>query len=127
MLLCGYGGLVCDKVMFFIMVIVDGSNFVKVLAEENEDFFWVLKGGGGGNFGILVDVILEVCLRFNQFIWSRFIYDIIDESERGFNVVGKNLNKFFKEFNFDFVFYGYFGKKILILDVVYFDIYEDKV
>lgn len=62
MLLCGYGGLVCDKVMFFIMVIVDGSNFVKVLAEENEDFFWVLKGGGGGNFGILVDVILEVCL-----------------------------------------------------------------
>lgn len=25
------------------------------------------------------------------------------------------------------VFYGYFGKKILILDVVYFDIYEDVV
>lgn len=25
------------------------------------------------------------------------------------------------------VFYGYFGKKILILDVVYFEIYEDVV
>lgn len=64
MLFCVYGGLVCDKVLLFIMVKVDGSKVVRVFVKENEDFFWVLKGGGGGNFGVMVDVILEVCLRF---------------------------------------------------------------
>lgn len=127
MLLCVYGGLVCDKVLFFFMVIVDGKKLVKVFDKENLDFFWVLKGGGGGNFGVLVDVILEVCLWLKKFIWSWFIYDFVEESEKGFDVVGKNLDKFFKELNFDMVIYGYFGKKILFFDVVYFDIYEDEV
>ena len=127
MLSRGYGGLACDKAMSFAMVTADGSNLVKASAEENQDLYWALKGGGGGNFGILVDVTLEVCPRPNQFIWNRLIYDTTDECERGLNAVGENLNKFPKELNLDFALHGYFGKKTLTLDAVYSDIHEDKV
>lgn len=127
MLSRGHGGLACDKAKSFTMVTADGNKVVKASAEENQDLFWALKGGGGGNFGILVDVTLEVCPRPNQFIWNRLIYNTTDESERGLNAVGENLNTFPKELNLDFALHGYFGKKTLTLDAVYSDIHEDKV
>lgn len=127
MLSRGYGGLACDKALSFTMVTADGNKLVKASAEENKDLFWALKGGGGSNFGILVDVTLEVCPRPKQFIWTRLIYDSKDQSEQGLNAVGKNLNKFPKELNLDMALHGYFGKKMLTLDAVYSDIHEDKV
>ena len=127
MLSRGHGGLACDKAKSFTMVTADAGKVVKASAEENQDLFWALKGGGGGNFGIVVDVTLEVCPRPNQFIWSRLIYNTTDESERGLNAVGENLNTFPKELNLDFALHGYFGKKTLTLDAVYSDIHEDKV
>lgn len=128
MLSRGYGGLACDKAICFTMVTADGSSIVKASAEENQDLFWALKGGGGGNFGILVDVTLKVCPRPKQFIWNRLFYNTGDESEQGLIAVDKNLNKFPKELNLDFALHGYFhDKKTLVLDAVYSDIHEDKV
>lgn len=127
MLSRGYGGLACDKAVSFTMVTADGSKLVKASPMENQDLFWALKGGGGGNFGVLVDVTLEVCPRPNQFIWSRLIYDNIEQTEQGLNAVGKNLDMFPKELNLDMAIHGYFGKKTLTLDAVYSDIHEDKV
>lgn len=127
MLSRAYGGLACDKAVSFSMVTADGNKVVKASAEENQDLFWALKGGGGGNFGILVDVTLEVCPRPNQFIWSRLIYDTTDDSEKGLNAVGKNLNNFPKELNLDMALHGYFGKKTLTLDAVYSNVHEEKV
>jgi len=127
MLSRAYGGLACDKAMSFTMVTADGSKVVKASATENQDLFWALKGGGGGNFGVLVDVTLEVCPRPNTFIWTRLIYDDAEQSEQGFNSVGKNLDTFPKELNLDMAIHGYFGKKTLTLDAVYSDIHEDKV
>lgn len=49
MLSRGHGGLACDKAMSFTMVTADGSRLVNATAEENQDLFWALKGGGGGN------------------------------------------------------------------------------
>ena len=127
MLSRAYGGLACDKAMSFSMVTADGNQLVKASADENQDLFWALKGGGGGNFGVLIDVTLEVCPRPNQFIWSRLIYGTTDESEQGLDAVGRNLNNFPKELNLDFALHGYFGKKTLTMDAVYSDIHEDKV
>lgn len=127
MLSRGYGGLACDKALSFTMVTADGREVIKASDTENQDLFWALKGGGGGNFGVLVDVTLEVCPRPEQFIWSRLIYDTAEESEHGFNAVGKNLNMFPKELNLDMAIHGYFGKKTLTLDAVYSNIHEDKV
>ena len=122
-----YGGLACDKALSFTMVTADGSKVLTVSAEENEDLFWALKGGGGGNFGVLVDVSLEVCPRPKQFIWTRLIYETTDQSEQGLNAVGRSLHKLPKELNLDMALHGYFGKKMLTLDAVYSDIHEDKV
>lgn len=127
MLSRAYGGLACDKAVSFTMVTADGSKLVQASATENPDLFWAMKGGGGGNFGVLVDVTLEVCPRPKKFIWSRLTYDDADQSEQGFNAVGRNLNKFPKELNLDMAIHGHFGKKTLTLDAVYSDIHEDKV
>ena len=127
MLSRGYGGLACDKALAFTMVTADGKDLVKASATENQDLFWALKGCGGGNFGVLVDVTLELSQRPNQFIWSRIVYDTAEDSEQGFNSVGKSLNSFPKELNLDMAIHGYFGKKTLTLDAVYSDIHEDMV
>ena len=127
MLSRAYGGLACDKALSFTMVKADGSNVVRASAKENEDLFWALKGGGGGNFGVMVDVTLEVSPRPKQFIWTRLIYNTTDQSEQGLSVVGKNLHNFPKELNLDMALHGYFGKKTLTLDAVYSDVHEDAV
>ena len=44
-------GLTCDNVLSFDIVTADGKPRV-VSANENEDLFWALRGGGG-NFGIV--------------------------------------------------------------------------
>ena len=127
MLSRAYGGLACDKAVSFTMVTADGNEVVKASSTENGDLFWALKGGGGGNFGVLVDVTLEVCPRPSQFIWSRLIYDSVEDCEQGLNAVSKCLNQFPKELNLDMALHGYFGRKVLTLDAVFSDVHEDKV
>ncbi|WP_030746634.1 FAD-binding oxidoreductase [Streptomyces sp. NRRL S-31] len=56
----GYGyatrkfGLGSDRVAAASVVLADGS-LVRASATQNSDLFWALRGGGGGNFGIVVD------------------------------------------------------------------------
>jgi FAD/FMN-containing dehydrogenase len=45
-------GLTCDWLEGVEMVTADG-NVVHADASENADLFWALRGGGGGNFGIV--------------------------------------------------------------------------
>ena len=44
-------GLTCDNVVSFDLVTADGQALV-ASADENEDLFWALRGGGG-NFGVV--------------------------------------------------------------------------
>jgi FAD/FMN-containing dehydrogenase len=44
-------GLTCDNVLSFDIVTADGKSRV-ASANENEDLFWALRGGGG-NFGVV--------------------------------------------------------------------------
>jgi FAD/FMN-containing dehydrogenase len=48
-----FGGLSCDNVEGFTMVMADGS-VVHANGRENEDLFWALRGGGG-NFGVVTE------------------------------------------------------------------------
>lgn len=127
MLSRAYGGLACDKAVSFTMVTASGNDVITASEEENEDLFWALKGAGGGNFGVLVDVTLKVCARPRQFIWTRLIYDDTYSIEQGLNAIGTKLTVLPKELNLDMAIHGHFGKKVLALDAVYSDQHEDKV
>ncbi|KAG9125653.1 hypothetical protein FRC07_006741 [Ceratobasidium sp. 392] len=52
-------GLGVDRVLQFTIVTPDGSPRV-ANACENPDLFWALRGGGGGTFGVVMDVTSEV-------------------------------------------------------------------
>jgi len=48
-------GLTIDNLLAADMVLADGS-FVAASAEENEDLFWAIRGGGG-NFGVITSFL----------------------------------------------------------------------
>jgi FAD/FMN-containing dehydrogenase len=45
-------GMACDRLVSADVVLADGSA-VHVDATHNPDLFWALRGGGGGNFGVV--------------------------------------------------------------------------
>lgn len=47
-------GLTCDAVTAMQVVLADGSSRT-VDAHSEPDLFWALRGGGGGNFGVVTD------------------------------------------------------------------------
>ncbi|WP_298516157.1 FAD-dependent oxidoreductase [uncultured Kordia sp.] len=46
-------GLTCDSVTKIEIVLANGD-IVHASEEEHSDLFWALKGGGGGNFGVVI-------------------------------------------------------------------------
>lgn len=52
-------GLGCDQLLSVTLVDYAG-NLINATAESNEDIFWASCGGGGGNFGIVVEYELKL-------------------------------------------------------------------
>jgi len=51
-------GLTCDSLVSAQVVLADGS-IVACDANQHADLFWALRGGGGGNFGIVASLTFE--------------------------------------------------------------------
>jgi FAD/FMN-containing dehydrogenase len=65
-------GLTCDNVTRMDLVTANGE-LVTASQEKNPDLFWALRGGGGGNFGIVTSVHIRVfpveTVAFFRFEW----------------------------------------------------------
>jgi len=121
------GGLGCDKAVSFTMITADGGQVVTASSTCNNDLFWAMKGGGGGNFGILVDVTLKVVPSPKEFIWKRLFYNDSESIERALNHIGENLKIFPKELNLDMATHSFSKTRNLTLDAVYSDQHEEIV
>ncbi len=61
----GYGltsrnfGIQSDIVLEFTMMLADGS-LVIANADQNSDLFWAVRGGTGGNFGVLLNITYKI-------------------------------------------------------------------
>lgn len=52
-------GLTLDTLLSANVILADGT-LVTASKDEHKDLFWALRGGGGGNFGIVTDLTFEV-------------------------------------------------------------------
>ena len=52
-------GLAIDNVVSMTMVTADGERVVVADATINPDLFWALRGGGGGNFGVVTEITFK--------------------------------------------------------------------
>lgn len=61
----GYGftsrtfGMNCDNVLEVLVMLADGS-ILLANEEQNADLFWAIRGGTGGNFGVLLSVTYKI-------------------------------------------------------------------
>ena len=53
-------GLCIDNLISATMVTADGARVVVANDTANPDLFWALRGGGGGNFGIVTEFTLQL-------------------------------------------------------------------
>lgn len=52
-------GMGCDNVEEVTVMLADGK-IVKANQDKNKDLFWAIRGGTGGNFGVLLDIKLKL-------------------------------------------------------------------
>lgn len=81
----GYGftsvtyGMNCDNVESMRVMLADGS-IVTATARQNADLWWAMRGGTGGNFGVLLDVTYRLRPLGNVFGWA-IIWPLSNEPE----------------------------------------------
>lgn len=97
-------GLTTDNILEAKIILADGSK-VKANEKENPDLFWATRGGGGSNFGIVTELILqlhvlpevfiyEITYDFSQFksalkVWQEWSYQITENLASEFHCYNK--------------------------------------
>lgn len=53
-------GLTCDSLIALEMVNAKGEVITVTKDNEHKDLFWACRGGGGGNFGVVTSIVLQL-------------------------------------------------------------------
>ena len=72
-----YFGLTIDNTLSFTMVTANGSSVVVANTSTHTDLYWALRGGGGGNFGIVVDFTFRIHPVVNptHYVYAAMVYN----------------------------------------------------
>lgn len=73
-----YLGLACDSLIEAEMINHNGEKLI-VNKDNNIDLFWALKGGGGGNFGVITSLTLRLQKKESEGTLIRMNYKDIKE------------------------------------------------
>ena len=88
-------GLAIDNVVSMTMVTVDGGRVVVANAFTNTDLFWALRGGGGGNFGIVTDVTFKIHKAvYSNYTYMTLTFDAGEKSRKAMATLGKIKSQF---------------------------------
>ena len=88
-------GLAIDNVISMTMVTVDGGRVVVANAFTNTDLFWALRGGGGGNFGIVTDVTFKIHkVAYSNYMYMTLTFDVGEKSRKAMATLGKIKSQF---------------------------------
>ena len=123
----GYGllsrrfGLASDNALSMTMVTANGERVVNASPNQNSDLFWGLCGGGGGNFGVLVDVTFKTHPAPPSFTWSSFNFRTQKESEIALKLIGNHVKDIPDGLNVDMLIYQSTGYNQLDVDCVFSD------
>jgi hypothetical protein len=78
---CRYLGLGCDNLIRLRLVNYEG-NVLTVSDEENQDLFWALRGGGGGNFGVVTSMTFRLPPKIDQVTLIDIRYSNADQEKQ---------------------------------------------
>ena len=86
-------GLALDNVKSMTMVTANGSQVVVANKTINADLFWALRGGGGGNFGIVTELTFILHPAFPQYVVMALKFEPGSISEHAFAAFGELLSQ----------------------------------
>lgn len=83
-------GLTCDNLISIELVDAKGVIIQATKDNEHQDLFWACRGGGGGNFGVVTSIVMQVypakpATWFNiGWDWNQPVEKIIDAWQKAF-------------------------------------------
>ena len=83
-------GLAIDNLMSMRMVTADGSKVVFINETTNSELFWALRGGGGGNFGVVTEFSFRThTVAYQNYTLVEFSFEAGMKSREALNTVGQ--------------------------------------
>lgn len=83
-------GLAIDNVISTTMVTASGDSVVVANDSTNPDLFWALRGGGGGNFGIVTDFTFKTHpANYSSYVLGSLSFEAGAKSQEALTMIGK--------------------------------------
>jgi len=67
-------GLAADNVLAFRLTLANGSATLTASPQQHADLYWALRGAGGGQFGVVSELIFQAHPGVPQYTWGTLCY-----------------------------------------------------